>query len=260
MCRPLRQLSPKSTTPCASISICRRTDSTMARRRFAAASGRAANNWRGPCRRADASLGSPIADALPYETIRTRQDRAGQCQAQRFCGVDVDHQFKACRSLERKVGWTRACEDLVDVTRNSPHRVGRIWPICQQQSVLGPVSPAAGGDDSALCNKFGYLLSLLEQQACRHKNKSLCTLADTCLECRIKIRRLTHLEGLNFNAQLGCSVLRFPKFRISVVRIPQNCDAGDVRHSFLEKLQKLPRQFIIDQSDTGHVAARARHA
>ena len=61
-------------------------------------------------------------------------------EAERFCGLEVDHQLVLGRSLHRQVGRLLALEDAIDVASGASVLVEQIRPIADQ---------AAAGDEKA---------------------------------------------------------------------------------------------------------------
>src|SRR6516225_1893928 len=44
------------------------------------------------------------------------EDRLRDCQPQRACGLEIDHQLESRRLLDWQIGWLGAAEDLSDVS------------------------------------------------------------------------------------------------------------------------------------------------
>src|SRR5690349_9974547 len=74
---------------------------------------------------------APIALCGPSfdHPVRTRQDRLRNLDAERFGGLEIDHQLDTRRQLDRKIGGLGALGDLVDVGRELPVRVPQVGAI-----------------------------------------------------------------------------------------------------------------------------------
>ena len=74
--------------------------------------------------------------------ISAGKERGRYGKTKRLCGCQVDYQLKLGRLLDRKVGWLRPTQNLVDVLGGAPEQVCDICPIGHQAPTFNVVTNA----------------------------------------------------------------------------------------------------------------------
>jgi hypothetical protein len=81
------------------------------------------------------------------------EQRRWNIEAERLCGLEIDHQFVLCRRLHRQLGRLLALEDAVDVAGGVPVLVKQIGPIRNQAAAIDHGSPEVNCGQSMPCRE-----------------------------------------------------------------------------------------------------------
>src|SRR5215831_10144009 len=101
---------------------------------------------------------SPIT-ALFDDLIGASEKRRWDGEANRLSRLQIDHQLKAGRLLDWKLGWLGTLQDLVYENGGPAVHINFRAEISRQPAVAGELSPRANGrymkGERQLCNPFG---------------------------------------------------------------------------------------------------------
>src|SRR5262249_52878110 len=64
-----------------------------------------------------------------------------------------------------------------------------------------------------------------------------------------------HFNQVKLHIKRFCGAFGLLLFIIRVIRIPEECDPGDMRCSLLQEFETLGREFVLQQRNAGRVAA-----
>ena len=78
-------------------------------------------------------------------------------EAERLGGVQVDHQFKLGRLLDRQIGGLRALEDLPGVDADLAMHAGKAGSIADQAACQGGFTPFVDGRNGMVCRQCDEL-------------------------------------------------------------------------------------------------------
>jgi hypothetical protein len=82
-----------------------------------------------------AGSGRPCGEgSLLEDVIRAQQQRRRDGEAERLCGLHVNHQLEFRGLLDREIGRLRALENLVHVIGGTPKQVQKVRPVGHQTS------------------------------------------------------------------------------------------------------------------------------
>src|SRR5215467_8797261 len=62
------------------------------------------------------------------------EQRGGRVDAERLGGREINHEIELGRLLDRKVGWLRPTQNLVDKLASTPEQIWEVWSIGHQAS------------------------------------------------------------------------------------------------------------------------------
>src|SRR3990172_7257216 len=87
---------------------------------------------------------------------------------------------------------------------------------------------------------------------------------NVCLRCYlergVEVVPLPDLQGLKLYAQRAGGTLDFPKFRIRMIRVPEDTHPGNPGRHLFEECQSLSRQLVKYECHPRDVSTRAREA
>src|SRR6516162_5459406 len=184
-------------------------------------------------------------------------------EAERLGGLDIDHQLRFGRLLDRQARRLLALEDTIDVRSRTPNYVDSIRSIGDQCPFCDELPMTTERRESMLFRQCHNRLAVIIHECVRCGDQAtvrlVCERRDGCLDfCLIVHRGCRKLDSERFGGRSEfaqeCRVKR------RGLGIEHERYAPDARGNLLDHLQPFPNQWEVDESEAGEVAAWLRQA
>ena len=111
---------------------------------------------------------APLFDQL----VGARQQRLRDGDAERLCRLEIDHQFKFGRRLDRKIGGLLTLEDAINVIRGTAVLVDIIGPIRDEAARSGEVVASIDGRQSLLGRQCNDAIAIFDRGSARRHDEA----------------------------------------------------------------------------------------
>src|SRR5262245_43973612 len=186
-------------------------------------------------------LDAPLLDHL----IGSCQERWRDRDPKRLRRLEVDDQLELGGLLDGQVGGFRTLENLVDVGRDAPIRIGNVRAIGQKTSSINEFPHGMNCRQPMFGCNVHETAALIEE----HGAGQDCQSGRACLgyvrERALEILWTSGLKELKLHPQRSCRDVRFLEKDLfrgfgDATWLPENTDSTDPRHELRQQLQTLP--------------------
>src|SRR5712691_11797711 len=151
----------------------------------------------------------PLTVTLLNHLVSPEQERLRDCQPQRLCGLEVDHQFELRRLLDRKIRRPGALQDLIDIGDGGPMEIRLAYVISHQATAVdGERRISIDRRQSVAGRKFGYSCALNTENALGRREESFGVLPGPSVERRRKVIGGSDIADLQCHAQRRSRLLQ----------------------------------------------------
>ena len=178
------------------------------------------------------------------------------CEAERFRGLEVDHELVLGRRLHRQVGHLLALENTVDVFGRTPILVDRIGSIRDQAAATDEVAIGVNGGQSVLrCKGNDHIAMKCSSTHCHHQ--PAIGGAREGRDLALHFREVERIDRAQFHTERRRYGLDHRKLTDPGASrgIPNDCRSRHVRRDLLEQFHPFCGEAVLKLGKACNVAA-----